>query len=96
MTARNFPPSFWNSNYQAVSVSSAHHSDFYSGESAYHAAVAAAAASNTAGTDPWHSHYQQYAAHHHHRYIVDVFNIPISVVFSLNYNFSIACINFYI
>ncbi|XKL62358.1 hypothetical protein PGB90_002191 [Kerria lacca] len=66
MTSRNFPPSFWNSNYQAVSVSSAHPSDFYSGDSAYHAAVAAAA-SNTTGADPWHSHYQQYAAHHHHR-----------------------------
>lgn len=74
MSARNFPPSFWNSNYQPSTASvTSHHSA---------AAAAAAAAAELygdpyhphsaagAGSDPWHSHYQQYsaaAAHHHHR-----------------------------
>ncbi|XP_069686435.1 protein vestigial isoform X2 [Periplaneta americana] len=66
MSARNFPPSFWNSNYQASSaatVTSHHSADLYGDP--YHPHGAASASS-----DPWHSHYQQYsaaAAHHHHR-----------------------------
>lgn len=59
MSARNFPPSFWNQS--SVSASHHSHSELY-GESMYHGASAHTAA------DPWHSHYQQYtAAAHHHR-----------------------------
>ncbi|XP_066991778.1 protein vestigial isoform X2 [Anabrus simplex] len=66
MSARNFPPSFWNSNYQSTATVTSHHSsaaDLYADP--YHPHSAAGASS-----DPWHSHYQQYsaaAAHHHHR-----------------------------
>ncbi|XP_023710712.1 protein vestigial isoform X2 [Cryptotermes secundus] len=67
MSARNFPPSFWNSNYQASPAAvTSHHSaaaELYGDP--YHPHSAA-----TAASDPWHSHYQQYsaaAAHHHHR-----------------------------
>nr|CAD7402541.1 unnamed protein product [Timema cristinae] len=68
MTARNFPPSFWNSNYQvsAATVTSAHHAaELYAASDPYHPHGATPTTS-----DPWHSHYQQYsaaAAHHHHR-----------------------------
>lgn len=70
MSARNFPPSFWNSHYQpppSASGSLSHHmssADLYSTDPYHPAAV------HTTG-DPWHTHYQQYtaaAAHHHHRY----------------------------
>ncbi|XP_050538469.1 protein vestigial-like isoform X2 [Daktulosphaira vitifoliae] len=61
MSSRNFPASFWNSNYHS------HHStsQVYHPETVYHH-------HSTAGTpaDPWQTHYQQYtaaAAHHHHR-----------------------------
>ncbi|XP_039293899.1 protein vestigial [Nilaparvata lugens] len=64
MTSRNFPPSFWNSNYQSTNQSSA--SDLY-GDSVYH---------NVAGasTDPWHHPHYQYSHHravheyHHHHH----------------------------
>jgi len=63
MSSRNFPASFWNSNYH-----SHHHStsQVYHPDTMYHH-------HGTAGNpaDPWQTHYQQYtaaAAHHHHRY----------------------------
>lgn len=69
MSARNFPPSFWNSNYQpsAATVTSHHPTaaELYGDPYHHHSAA-------TASSDPWHSHYQQYsaaAAHHHHRYL---------------------------
>lgn len=60
MSSRNFPPSFWNSNYQSPAVSMSHHGELYSEY-------------QHAGADPWHTHYQQYtaAAHHHHRAVHD-------------------------
>ncbi|XP_075232969.1 transcription factor vestigial isoform X2 [Lycorma delicatula] len=68
MSARNFPPSFWNSNYQGSSGSvPSHHGDLY-GEPVYHNVP-------SASTDPWHHpHYQythhravhEYHHHHHH------------------------------
>ncbi|XP_063220549.1 protein vestigial [Bacillus rossius redtenbacheri] len=62
MSARNFPPSFWNSSYQSTATVTSHHAgDIY--PDPYHSSASAA-------SDPWHSHYQQYsaaAAHHHHR-----------------------------
>ncbi|KAG8278430.1 skeletal muscle organ development [Homalodisca vitripennis] len=62
MSARNFPPSFWNQS--SVSVSHGH-GDLY-GDSMYHGATAHTPA------DPWHTHYQQYtAAAHHHRAVHD-------------------------
>ncbi|XP_044742999.1 protein vestigial [Chrysoperla carnea] len=73
MSARNFPPSFWNSHYQpppSASGSLSHHmssADLYSTDPYHPAAV------HTTG-DPWHTHYQQYtaaAAHHHHRAVHD-------------------------
>ncbi|XP_060840686.1 protein vestigial [Rhopalosiphum padi] len=61
MSSRNFPASFWNSNYHS------HHStsQVYHPDTMYHH-------HGTAGNpaDPWQTHYQQYtaaAAHHHHR-----------------------------
>ena len=70
MSARNFPPSFWNSNYQpsAATVTSHHPTTAELYGDPYHHHHSAA----TASADPWHSHYQQYsaaAAHHHHRYL---------------------------
>ena len=69
MSARNFPPSFWNSNYQASAATvTSHHpaaAELYGDPYHHHSAA-------TASSDPWHSHYQQYsaaAAHHHHRYL---------------------------
>ena len=69
MSARNFPPSFWNSNYQASAATvTSHHpaaAELYGDPYHHHSAA-------TASADPWHSHYQQYspaAAHHHHRYL---------------------------
>ncbi|KAL0266473.1 UNVERIFIED_CONTAM: hypothetical protein PYX00_008994 [Menopon gallinae] len=59
MSSRNFPPSFWNSNYQSPTVSMPHHGELY-GDYQH------------AGADPWHTHYQQYtAAAHHHRAVHD-------------------------
>ncbi|CRK99906.1 CLUMA_CG013209, isoform A [Clunio marinus] len=63
MSARNFPPSFWNSNYVPPTPAPAHHqmSDLYSTESSLYS------------TEPWvhnAAHYGSYAAHaayaHHH------------------------------
>ncbi|RZF46243.1 hypothetical protein LSTR_LSTR011275 [Laodelphax striatellus] len=65
MTSRNFPPSFWNSNYQSTNQSSA--ADLY-GDSVYHHNVAGAS------TDPWHHPHYQYSHHravheyHHHHH----------------------------
>lgn len=61
MSSRNFPASFWNSNYHS------HHStsQVYHPDTVYHHHSTAANP-----TDPWQTHYQQYtaaAAHHHHR-----------------------------
>jgi len=56
MSARNFPPSFWNSNY--VSPTTSHHqmSELYSAESGLYPA------------EPWvhNTHYGSYAAHAYH------------------------------
>ena len=58
MSSRNFPPSFWSSNYQSPTVSVSHHGELYSEYQ------------HAAGVDPWHTHYQQYTtAAHHHRYV---------------------------
>ncbi|KAK6620899.1 hypothetical protein RUM43_011197 [Polyplax serrata] len=59
MSSRNFPPSFWSSNYQSPTVSMSHHGELYSEY-------------QHAGVDPWHTHYQQYTtAAHHHRAVHD-------------------------
>lgn len=77
MSSRNFPASFWNSNYHS------HHStsQVYHPDTMYH--HHGTAAGNPA--DPWQTHYQQYtaaAAHHHHRSAKNInSNIRISVVF---------------
>ncbi|EAT45466.1 AAEL003240-PA, partial [Aedes aegypti] len=57
MSSRNFPPSFWNSNYVHPTPAPTHHqvSDLYSTDGGY-------------STDPWHAaHYGSYAhaAHAH-------------------------------
>lgn len=61
MTARNFPPSFWNSNYvpPTPTIPAHHHqmSDLYSSESGLYSA------------EPWvhnAAHYGSYAAHAYH------------------------------
>ncbi|EEB20053.1 protein vestigial, putative [Pediculus humanus corporis] len=60
MSSRNFPPSFWSSNYQSPTVSVSHHGELYSEYQ------------HAAGVDPWHTHYQQYTtAAHHHRAVHD-------------------------
>lgn len=74
MSSRNFPASFWNSNYHS------HHStsQVYHPDTVYHHH---GTASNPA--DPWQTHYQQYtaaAAHHHHRYNWIMY-ITISYIF---------------
>lgn len=64
MSARNFPPSFWNSNYVPPTPAPTHHqmSDLYSSESGLYTA------------EPWvhnaAAHYGPYAAHaaHAHAY----------------------------
>lgn len=60
MSARNFPASFWNSNYAPPTPAVTHHqmSDLYTSESGLYS------------TEPWvhnaaAAHYGQYAAHAH-------------------------------
>lgn len=68
MTARNFPASFWNSNYQPPNLGGmpgmsglaagvgmpGHHGDLYGDPHPY---------GSSSSSDPWH--YSQYSAHHH-------------------------------
>ena len=80
MTARNFPASFWNSNYQSPGLGSGVAGMAGMAGMAGVAGVAGVphhgdlygdphpyhhAAASSSATDPWHSHYPQYSAHHH-------------------------------
>lgn len=74
MSSRNFPASFWNSNYHS------HHStsQVYHPDTMYHH-------HGTAGNpaDPWQTHYQQYtaaAAHHHHRYFLRFYLHTLDII----------------
>ncbi|XP_077289158.1 transcription factor vestigial isoform X2 [Arctopsyche grandis] len=64
MSSRNFPASFWNSQYQPAPGAAPAVPELYADP--YHAHAHAAHAAHP--HDPWATHYQQYtAAAHHHR-----------------------------
>ncbi|XP_026467264.1 protein vestigial-like [Ctenocephalides felis] len=72
MTSRNFPPSFWNSQYQPppVTLAPASHGDLYAAAAAAegYAAHHAAAAHHLQQPDPWTQHYTAAAQYHHHHH----------------------------
>jgi len=94
MSTRNFPPSFWNSNYQpppsakaASALASYGAADFYGTAMDYSTAASISAGfphhhAHAATADPWHyplgTHHHHQGYHHHHHRPADITYPPMS------------------